>query len=455
MNMRKMPEDFSRFGKHFQESMVQLMLEDRSYCDQITEVLDISFFELYYLQVFVNKIMTYREKYKVHPTYKAMITILRTELESENEALQMQVKDYFSRIHSSEVEDSDFIKITSLDFCRKQKLKGALMKTIDLMQSSSFDEISKVINDALTLGMGNEAGYEYLTDFEERYALKARNPQSTGWDEIDAITAGGLGKSELGVVVAPTGAGKSMVLTCLGAQAVKEGKTVVHYTFELSDKVIGRRYDACITSIALNELNSFKEQVYDEISDLQGSLIIKEYPTKSASTQTLKTHLEKLKKRGIDVDMIIVDYADLLKPVSITREKRHDLENIYEELRGMAQEYECPLWTASQTNRSGLNAEVVTMEAISEAFNKCFVADFICSVSRTAQDKVNNTGRLFVAKNRNGVDGIVYPLMVDWSNVSMQVLAESTETMQEIEEKSLSEHKADLYSRYKNKKKEN
>ena len=152
--MRKMPEDFSRFGKHFQESMVQLMLEDRSYCDQITEVLDISFFELYYLQVFVNKIMTYREKYKVHPTYKAMITILRTELESENEALQMQVKDYFSRIHSSEVEDSDFIKITSLDFCRKQKLKGALMKTIDLMQSSSFDEISKVINDALTLGMG-------------------------------------------------------------------------------------------------------------------------------------------------------------------------------------------------------------------------------------------------------------------------------------------------------------
>ena len=455
MNMRKMPEDFSRFGKHFQESMVQLMLEDRSYCDQITEVLDISFFELYYLQVFVKKIMTYREKYKVHPTYKAMITILRTELESENEALQMQVKDYFSRIHSSEVEDSDFIKITSLDFCRKQKLKGALMKTIDLMQSSSFDEISKVINDALTLGMGNEAGYEYLTDFEERYALKARNPQSTGWDEIDAITAGGLGKSELGVVVAPTGAGKSMVLTCLGAQAVKEGKTVVHYTFELSDKVIGRRYDACITSIALNELNSFKEQVYDEISDLQGSLIIKEYPTKSASTQTLKTHLEKLKKRGIDVDMIIVDYADLLKPVSITREKRHDLENIYEELRGMAQEYECPLWTASQTNRSGLNAEVVTMEAISEAFNKCFVADFICSVSRTAQDKVNNTGRMFVAKNRNGVDGIVYPLMVDWSNVSMQVLAESTETMQEIEDKSLSEHKADLYSRYKNKKKEN
>ena len=149
--------------------------------------------------------------------------------------------------------------------------------------------------------------------------------------------------------------------------------------------------------------------------------------------------------------MIIVDYADLLKPVSMTREKRHDLENIYEELRGIAQMYECPLWTASQTNRSGLNAEVVTMEAISEAFNKCFVADFICSVSRTAQDKVNNTGRMFVAKNRNGPDGMVYPLVIDWRSVRMQVLPESSETMLEIEEKSLSEHKADLYKRYKNK----
>jgi hypothetical protein len=449
--MSKSSEDFSRFGKHFQESMVQLMLEDRSYCDQITEVLNISFFELSYLQVFVSKLISYREKYKVHPTYKAMITILRTDLESENEALQLQVKDFFSRIHTAEISDKEFIKDTSLDFCRKQKLKEALMQTIDLMQSSSFDEISKVINTALTLGTGNEAGYEYLVDFEERYMLKARNPQSTGWQEIDGITHGGLGRSELGVVVAPTGAGKSMVLTCLGAKAVLEGKTVIHYTFELSDKVIGRRYDSCITNIALGDLNAFKEQVYEEISQLEGSLIIKEYPTKSASTQTLRNHLEKMKKRGSVPDMIIVDYADLLKPVSITREKRHDLENIYEELRGIAQEFECPMWTASQTNRSGLNAEVVTMEAISEAFNKCFVADFICSVSRTAQDKVNNTGRMFVAKNRNGPDGIVYPLMIDWSKVKMQVLPESSETMMEIEEKSLSEHKKELYRKFKNK----
>ena len=88
--------DYFGSSKHFQESLVQLMLEDRAYCDQITEVLDPNFFELAYLQVFVNKILNYRKKYKVHPTYKTMITILRTELEGENDALQSQVKDYFS-----------------------------------------------------------------------------------------------------------------------------------------------------------------------------------------------------------------------------------------------------------------------------------------------------------------------------------------------------------------------
>ncbi len=156
-------------------------------------------------------------------------------------------------------------------------------------------------------------------------------------------------------------------------------------------------------------LTSFKEKIYEEVLDIEGKLIVKEYPTKTASTQTIRNHLEKLKMRDINVDLIIIDYGDLLRPVRYLKEKRNELESIYEELRGIAAEYEAPVWTASQTNRSGLNAEVITMESISEAFNKCFVADFIFSISRTIDDKVANGGRLFVAKNRNGPDGLVFP----------------------------------------------
>ncbi len=296
------------------------------------------------------------------------------------------------------------------------------MESVKLLQSSSFDEISSVINNALKLGSDNNFGHDYIKDFEARFTHKTRNAVTTGWDQIDDICKGGLGAGELGVVIAPTGAGKSMVLTHLGSQAVKLGRTVIHYTLELSESAIGNRYDSCLTGIPLNDLYIMKEMVYEAVQEVDGRLIIKEYPTKSASTRTLTTHLEKLRKRDITPDLIIVDYGDLLRPITYHREKRTDLESIYEELRAMAQEHKCPVWTASQTNRSGLNAEVITMEAISEAFNKCFVSDFIFSVSRTVDDKNNNTGRIFIAKNRNGPDGLVYPIFMDPSSVKIKVL---------------------------------
>ena len=416
--------DFGRYGKSFQEGLVQLIFEDRPFADQITEVLDVEFLELEYLRTFVAKIVEYRTKYGKHPSTNAMISILRTELDRESEITQQQVRDYFARVHTNEIaDDIDYIKETSLDFCRKQKLKEAMMKSVNLLQTCSFDEISKVINDALKLGSENNFGHDFIADFEERYKPKFRLPVTTGWDEIDNITSGGLGRNELGVVIAPTGAGKSMALVHLGSQAIKEGKTVVHYTLELQDTVVACRYDSCITKYPLSDLGNFKDEIFEEIKNLDGTLIVKEYPTKSASTNTIKAHLSRLVKRGIEPGMIIVDYADLLRPVVVRKEKRTELESIYEELRGLSNEFNCPVWTASQTNRSGLNAEVVTMEQISEAFNKCFVADFICTLSRTIEDKQNNRAKMFIAKNRNGPDGMVYDLFMDTSNVCIKILA--------------------------------
>jgi replicative DNA helicase len=213
-----------------------------------------------------------------------------------------------------------------------------------------------------------------------------------------------------------------MVLVHLAAQALREGKTVVYYTLELKDTVVGGRFDSCLTGVPLNEMRERKEEILSKIDDIEGSLIIKEYPTKSASVQTIRNHIEKLKKRGVEPDMVLIDYADLLRPPRVSGEKRHELEEIYESLRAIAQIYEIPVWTASQTNRGGLNAEVITMESISEAFNKCFVADFIFSLSRTVQDKQSNKGRIFIAKNRNGPDGFIFQCFVDWSDVTIKIL---------------------------------
>jgi len=394
---------------------------DRVFADQVGEVLDTNFFEVNYLKVFTDLLYDYKTKYTTHPTLQTMASVVMSEMDQYDEVTQKQVKDFLVRIHGNrEVDGIDFIKDTSLDFCRKQKLKEAIIKSAELLQDSSFDEIALLINDALKLGESTEFGYEYLKDFEERFMVKARNPVTTGWSHIDDITEGGLGTGELGVAIAATGAGKSHIMVHLGAQAVKAGLSVVHYTLELSDTIIARRYDSCITGIGLSDLNDHKDEILENIRDVKGSLIVKEYPTKSATTQTIQTHLEKLKNRDVDIDLIILDYADLLRAKRVAKEKRHDLETIYEELRGIAKMSGCPIWTCSQTNRTGYNAELVTADSISEAFSKCFVADFVFTLSRTAEDKETNAGRFFVAKNRFGPDGLIYPVDMDTSNVYIQ-----------------------------------
>ena len=441
-------ETFQKFGKNFQENLCHLMLQDRVFCDQISEVLDIDFIQYEHLRTFAKMLLDHRSKYREHPSYETMATIITSEVSNYTEAHKKQITQFYSKvINNNEIQSADFIKDHAIDFCRKQVLKKAMIQSVRLLKSSSFEEIQKVIEEAMKLGTNVDFGHDYHMDVDERYKVKARNPITTGWARLDEITQGGFGQSELGVVIAPTGAGKSMILVHIAATALKEKKTVVYYTLELAESVVGQRFDSCITGIKLNDLLRNKFNVVNKLKEIDGHLIIKEYPSKSASTQTIRSHIERLKKRGINPDMIVVDYADLLKPVRTQGEKRHELESIYEELRGIAQQEKCTVVTASQTNRGGLNAEVITMESISEAFSKCFVADFIFSLSRTPQDKQANTGRVFIAKNRNGPDGLVFPIFADWSNVSMKVL-DKTENEQDKPEMSSKDNLRFLKEKY-------
>lgn len=420
--MNKDKDTFVGYGKAFQESVARLMMEDRPFCDQITEVLELEFFDSAYLRAFIEIITNYRDKYGQHPHFATLHTEIKKGNKNYDGAVNKQLRDFLVRIQSDSVADKEYIKDQAIDFCKKQCLKKAILESANLVKKGNYDSITKIINEALSKGNDQNFGHDWFMDIDNRYVKKSRKPITTGWQRIDEITKGGIGAKELAVVIAPTGAGKSMVLVHLGAQALKLGKKVVHYTLELADTVVGIRYDSCLAKIDLRDIMDSKDIVKEKIQDVSGKLIIKEYPTKSASTKSIKNHLEKLKKQNILPDVVIVDYADLLRPISHGAEKRHDLEGIYEELRGLASEFECAFITASQTNRGGLNAEVITMESISEAFNKCFVADFIFSLSRTPQDKQANTGRVFIAKNRNGPDGLVFPAAVDWSTVSIDVL---------------------------------
>lgn len=343
----------AEFGIPFQEKLAQLIMVEPTFADQVGEVLKPSFFEAKYLQEFSAIIFEYKSKYKKYPSQDTLTSILKTELKDYNEGVQRQIRDFFAKVVAGNVKNinDEYVKEKSLDFCRKQTLKEAMIKSVKLMEKSSFDEVSSVINNALKLGSNNEQGHNFLEHFEERYKPHFRKPISTGWKVIDEYTQGGIGKGELAVVIAATGGGKSYALVHHGAQALMEGKNVVHYTLELKDTLVGRRYDACLTKIPLDSLNSMKDDVFNEISNIPGKLIIKEYPTKSASTMTIRNHLDKIISRSIQVDMVIIDYADLLRPVNVEREKRNELESIYEQIRGLGAEYDVSIVTASQSNR--------------------------------------------------------------------------------------------------------
>ena len=365
-------DTFSKFGKSFQEKLVKAILFDRNFANQVEEVLDTSYLELKYLQVFVDLLFQHKQSYP-HPTYEAMVSVVRTQTDDYSDSIIKQVIDFLARVKSNAIsgDDDEYVKEKSLDFCKKQKLKEAILKSVGLLQTQSFEEIQKTINDAMNLGADNDHGHDYHKDAEDRFELKMRNPISTHWEEIDLITKGGLGKRELGVVVAPTGAGKSMALAHLGAMAVVKGKTVVHYTLELADTVVGQRYDSCITGIELGQLMNQKDSILEIVKHIPGQLIIKEYPSKSASTRTISGHLEKLKQKGINVDLVIVDYADLLRPTPSgfkTQELRHSLGNTYEELRAIGQVWDIPVWTASQTNRCfSIDTELlITRDGVSQ-----------------------------------------------------------------------------------------
>ena len=150
-------------------------------------------------------------------------------------------------------------------------------------------------------------------------------------------------------------------------------------------------------------------------------MVIKYYPTKSASVNTLSAHLNRFTTLGTEVDMVVVDYADILKDTGNSREVRHALGNIYEDLRGLAGEFQIPVWTASQANRSALDEDVIEATKVSESYQKIMTADFVMSLSRKVEDKIGNTGRFHVIKNRFGPDGMTFPSKINTNTGKMEI----------------------------------
>ena len=417
-----MTDRLSSYGYAFQIKVITALFTDKAFMQQIADILSAKYFESDANEWIVETALEYHKQYKANPTLEVMKVKLA---DVDNDVLKTQIKEHLKEAwRYAEATDLDFIKQQALDFCKNQEIKKAILSSVELLKIGRYDDIKMQIDNALKAGGDKEIGHDYMTSIDERYTEAVRDTKETPWEVINELTSGGLGKGELGVFVAPAGIGKSWGLINIGAHAIKKGMTVIHYTLELNEAYVGLRYDSVVTGIANQNLKHYQDQVKSELSKLSGNLIIKYYPTKTVSVMGLRSHIEKCIMQGKKPDVIIVDYADLLRGPGV--EKRHELEGIYEDLRGMAGEYEVPVWTASQANRSALEEDVIGAEKIAESYGKVMVADFVISLSRKVQDKLAGTGRWHVIKNRFGPDGITLPSKMNTSSGQINIYADTS-----------------------------
>ena len=413
-------DTLSKYGQSFQSKVVSALITDNKFLDTISEITTAKFFENDANKWIVSEILSYHEEYRKPPT----LDVFKSQLSKvDNEVLKKTVVDQLRHVFTQVGNvDLDYIKNEFTSFCINQNLKGVILQSVDLLKAGSYDRIKDLVDKAMKVGQQTDLGMDYIEDYDKRTEDLNRKTVPTKWEPINDLMDGGLGPGELGVVVAPSGVGKTWILTAIGAEAVRKGLSVVHYTMELSEHYVGARYDTVFTGIPSANLKEKRDEVKSKIKNLKGKLLVKYFPPKGVTVKKLQQHIEKMVTLDNKPDVIIVDYADLLLSHSNKSDSTYaEQGGVYIDLRGMSGELEIPVWTASQTNRSAIDSEVIEADKIADSYAKVMNADFIMSWSRKSKDKLNNTARAHIMKNRFGQDGITFPCKMDTNTGYIEV----------------------------------
>ena len=422
----KIIDNLKKFGSEFQIKCISGLVSDKTFIERISDILEPDSFETDAHKFIVKETISYFLQYKDLPT----LAVCKVKVDGiENDLLKQSVVEQLRLVYQK-ISDTDlkYIKEQFLEFCKNQKIKNAIMESVDHLKSGQYDKIKHVVDVAMKAGMERNIGHEYMVDIEKRMSQMARKTVKTNWTEVDSIMDGGLAGGELGIITACAGSGKSWVLAKMGAEAMRQGKNVLHYTLELNENYVGLRYDACFTGIDFQNIRNNIDIVKKKIAEVPGKLIIKYFPIKTVSAHSLKLHAERIQTLGTKVDMIIVDYADILRPSQSERNSNSYSEagGIYEELRGVAGELQVPIWSASQSNRAAMDEDIIQANNISDSYRKIMTADFVMSLSRKMSDKQANTARFHVIKNRFGPDGITFPARMNAGCGDIRIFAENS-----------------------------
>lgn len=411
----------SQYGKGFQLKVLGALLTDKKFLLNTRDLLTSEYFDSDAHKWILDTTIQYFDKY--HTTIS--MDALKIELQKvENDILQVAVKSELRNCYEATQEDLAYVVQEFTTFAKNQELKTALLNSADLLNQGDFDGIRNIIERAMRAGMDKNIGHEYNKDIESRYRQDYRPVIPTPWPVLNDGIQGGWGPGDLVIVFGNPGGGKSWTMVAAAGHAVQLGFKVNYYTLELGEDYVGKRFDCYFTGYGIEEVNKHRVEVEKIVNNLPGKLIVKEYPPKGASVNTIKAHIQKCIDMDHKPDLIIIDYVDYLKAPSKSRftERKDEIDDVFIATKGLAKELKIPILTPSQVNRAGAKDDVIEGDKAAGSYDKMMVADICLSLSRKKEDKVLGTGRIHVMKNRYGMDGMTYDAKVDTNNGHIEIL---------------------------------
>ena len=410
--------NLNQYGPHFQIKVISALLTHKEYLTNIHDIISEEYWDNQAHQWIIKEIIKYYDKYHTTPS----MDVLKVELQKvTNDVLKISIKEQLKSAYETSEEDLEYVQEEFSTFCKNQQLKKALLNSVDLLNAGDFDGIKFLVESALKAGQDKNIGHEYNKDIEARFREDSRATISTPWERINDLLQGGLGNGDFGLIFGNPGGGKSWSLVALGGYAVRMGYNVLHYTLELGEDYVGRRYDAFFSKIPVDQVLKNRDKIEEIIPEIPGELIIKEFPTGRATISTIESHIRKVTDLGTKPDLIIIDYVDLLSTRKRTADRKGEIDDIYTSTKGLARELNIPIWSVSQVNRAGAKDDVIEGDKAAGSYDKIMITDFCMSLSRKAKDKVNGTGRFHIMKNRYGIDGLTFGVKANTSTGHFEV----------------------------------
>jgi len=424
-------KNFGYLGHSFQLKLINLIITDKSFFTSIIDVIVPKYFDNQYFKLIMQLVKEYYQNYQIAPSFDALDQLTRIEISSE--MAKKYVFDMLKEVKDASFEDHLFIKEKAIKFCKQQELKKAIRRVETIMEKGdfeSYDKCEEYIREAIQAGEVSNEDFEVFTQMEKLLEEDYRHPLPTGIDGLDNILNGGLAKGEIGVVLAPTGVGKTTMLTRFANTAFNMGYNVLQIFFEDNPKIIQRKHFTCWTGIVNDELSNHKETVLDKADEMKktgGKLILKKLPSDEMTILQIKNQVRKIISEGVKIDMVLIDYIDCILPDRAFNDEWKGEGSVMRKFEGMCHELNLAGWTATQGNRSSISSDVVTTDQMGGSIKKAQVGHVIISVAKTLQQKEMGLATIAIVKSRLGKDGIIFE-NCKFDNATLEIDTETTQT---------------------------